>query len=146
MRGLLTIIVLLAVLGCPRTGVAADPNVAPGRWKITSTTRVIDSGDDSTQVRTETRCIAEGDIRDGSVFLGSLDRSACEVDEQDLERDGMKWRLVCTDESADRQVEVDLEASFAGTYLEGSSTVRMRSGGTTTRMRTRMEGRRAGDC
>ena len=123
---------------------AAEPDVQPGQWKYTNTTKISGAGMDLPEQRqTNTHCVTESDIAEAETFMDDAER--CEIAQRSVEADAMSYTMICPDQQGgEMRVQVDMQ--LMGDRVRGQSEATMQMNGQSMDVVTQIEGRRVGDC
>lgn len=135
---------LAALLAAVTTiAAAAQPNMQPGRWEYTNTTRFSGPMDIPEQQHTHTQCVTEQDIQEADTFL--RDAEQCNIEERRLGRDSVSYTMVCPgQQGGEMRMQVDMQVM--GDRVTGKSNATLTMNDQTMKMVTTIEGRRVGDC
>ncbi len=122
---------------------AAEPNMEPGRWEYTNTTRFSGPVNIPEQTNTHTQCVTPGDIEEADTFL--RDAQKCRIDDREVGSDAVSYTMVCPgQDGGEMRMQVDMQVM--GDRVQGRSTATLMMNGQSMEMVTRIEGERIGDC
>ena len=137
-------ILFALVLACmPGPAIAVQPNMQPGQWEYTTATRVAGPVDIPEQTSTHTQCVTEGEINDADAFMEDVED--CEVKRREVTADKAGFTLVCPGQQG-TEMRMTMDMRLLGNRVEGESVVTLLMSGESMKMRSRVEGRRVGDC
>jgi hypothetical protein len=137
-----TRILLTAVVALPLAAAAEAPNLQPGQWEFTNTTKMEGKLPIPPQKHSHQECITEEDLQRGDAF--QPDEENCRVDELESGRAGMRYTMTCTEEGT--EVSMKAEMRYLGDRMEGVIIGDMDSPVGPMRTHTTVEGRRLGAC
>lgn len=122
---------------------AAQPNMEPGRWEYTNTTRFSGAVDMPEKQYTHTQCVTRQDIEEADTFV--RDAEQCRVEERNLASETVSYTMVCpSQQGGEMRMQVDMQVM--GDRVSGESKATLRMNDQSMDMVTTIEGRRVGDC
>ncbi len=133
---------IAALLALPLAALATEPNIQPGEWELTSTTRFIGTPMPE-QKQSTTECLTREDLADGLVF--DVDVEDCQITDKDMRRDGMSYSMTCAQEDGFDMV-MNAEMQFLGNRTQGTVAAEMNTPMGAMKMEVLLEGTRIGDC
>ncbi len=132
------------VLACvPGVAMAVQPNMDPGQWEYTTKTRIAGSVSIPERTSTHTRCVSEDEVDDADAFMEDVED--CEVERREVTADKAGFTLVCPGEQG-AGMRMTMDMRLLGDRVEGESVTTLSMSGESMEMRSRVEGRRVGDC
>lgn len=138
-----TILSALILVCVPGLAIAVQPNMDPGQWAYTTTTRIAGSVSIPDRTSTHTRCVTESEVDDVDAFMEDVED--CEVERREITADKAGFTLDCPEQQgAEMRMTVDMR--LLGDRVEGESVTTLSMGGESMEIRSRVEGRRVGDC
>lgn len=138
-----TILSALCLVCLPGLAVAVQPDMQPGQWEYTTTTRVIGPVDIPERTSTHTQCVTESEVDDADAFMEDVED--CEVERREVTADEAGFALVCPGQQG-TEMRMTMDMRLRGDRVEGESVTTLTMGGESMEMRSRVEGRRVGDC
>ncbi len=133
----------LALVCVPGLAIAVQPNMEPGQWEYTTTTRISGPMDIPEQTSTHSQCVTEGELDEADAFMEDVEE--CEVERREVSADKAGFTLVCPGQQG-VEVRMTMDMRLLGDRVEGESVAKMSMSGQSMEMRSRVEGRRVGDC
>ncbi len=134
----------LLLLTLPLAVSADDPNIQPGEWSYTTTTRMLNAPFPfPEQTHTSTECVTLEDIKRGDAFLDDVEE--CTVNEMEIGRDSMHYTMVCRAEDG-TEFRMRSAMRFHGDRLDGTMESEIETPMGPMQMQITLEGRRTGDC
>jgi hypothetical protein len=131
---------LATLLALPLAAVAAEPNIQPGEWEMTTTT-TFPGTPMPAQRQSSRQCLTPEDLSG----LFEVDVEECEMTEMDMRSDGMTYVMTCAQEEG-FAMTMHAEMRFLGDRSEGSMTAEMNTPMGPMQMEMLLEGTRIGDC
>jgi len=120
----------------------AEPNMNPGKWKITIETKIetemVGMPDMNIPPVTHTQCLEKGNL------VPQSEEASQECKISDIEEDGdtISWKIICSGKNG--QMEGTGEVTYRGDSMEG--TMGMVIKGANMQVKNIINGRRIGDC
>lgn len=137
-----TTVLLVTLLLLSPFALAQTPNIQAGEWEMTSTTSFPGTPMPE-QSETVLECLTEEEIQEGLAM--DMDIEGCEMQSQDIRRDGMDYTLFC--EQVDgMQMQMNASFRFMGDRTEGRIDAQMETPMGPMEMQVEMSGHRVGDC
>ncbi|GHC31528.1 DUF3617 domain-containing protein [Aidingimonas halophila] len=144
MRRFLGYVAIVSLVGTTSVLAEQEPaNLEPGEWEFSSETQVKGDMQIPDQSDTQRQCLTQEEIDEASIIMVD-DQDECELVDMDSRSDGMTYRLECQGEGADATISGDMQ--FMGDRAEGTMDVESMTPAGEMLMKTRIEGRRVGDC
>lgn len=113
----------------------------PGRWEMTSTTRMPMMAEP--QVQTSTECLRAGDY---SAERLMRDQQDCTVTEPEVTPTSIRWTARCPGPNGTVTGRGEFKVSADGERGEGTMTIDLMAGDRTMTLTTEITSRRVGDC
>ncbi|MFO8004616.1 DUF3617 domain-containing protein [Thioalkalivibrio sp.] len=136
-------LVIAAFLAISVTATAAEPNIQPGEWEMTSIATF--PGTPMPEQRDSSReCVTSEDL-EGLVFDLDLQEEACELTHMDITAERMTYSMTCQHDDG-MAMTMDAEMHFLGDRTEGVMDAQMTTPMGPMQMRIELEGQRLGDC
>jgi hypothetical protein len=132
----------LILLCVPPTLFAADADLRPGEWEMT-TTMQFEGLPLPPQTMSLRECLTAEDI--ANVWNVEDEYDECRVVQMDQRRDGLRAVMTCRGEDGG-EAEIRAEMRFMGDRSAGTVEVNSATPMGPMTMRMEMEGRRIGDC
>jgi hypothetical protein len=132
----LNLLVFLCFFSIPAAAAAGGPNMEPGRWEITTKSRM--QGMDI-PASTITQCLTEDDMVPRDNAQPGQD---CEITDVTTSGDTVRWYMRCGGQG--EEVESRGEIRYDGNSFEGHVTTEIGDTGMT--VESTMTGKRVGDC
>lgn len=140
---LLRVLVSAAMLSLPLAALAEAPNLEPGEWEFTSTTKVEGDFPIPDETDTHRECLTQEAIEEAnSAFVQEAE--GCEFLEHDGNSERMIYRMACQGEGGEATVEGEMR--YFTDRLEGDMRVETTTPMGDMVMQTTMQGERLGDC
>ncbi len=123
-------------------GADERPNIEPGLWEYTNTTKT--EGEMSMPEQTDTRqeCVTEEDLEKGLQVHGDDD---CEVRDRSMSADKATYTLICKDPEG-TAMELKVNMDLMGDRVEGKMTGEYDTEMGNMKMTWEIVGERIGDC
>lgn len=127
----------------PMLAEVAQPDMQPGEWEYTTTTRISGPVGMPDRTSNRTRCVTARDVDDADTFME-------DVEDRDVERRGISadragLALICPGQQG-REMRMSMDMRLPGDRVGGESVTTLSMNGESMEMRMRVEGRRVGDC
>lgn len=133
----------------PLLASAEVPNLEPGEWEYTHTTRMEGMPQMegmpgmSDEVETTRECVTQQDIERGEDIIEAPEE--CSVDHVDVHRDGAQFAMTCTDPQGGTAT-MNGDMRFMGTRSDSTMTTEIESPMGPITVIMEMKGERIGDC
>lgn len=128
-------------------GADERPNIEPGLWEYTNTTKT--EGESSMPEQTDTReeCVTEEDIEEGldEGFHQVQEDDDCEVRDRSMSADEATYTLICKDAEG-TAMEMEMNMEFMGDRMEGEMNGEYNTEMGNMKMTWEIVGERVGDC
>ena len=132
------------LLALSTASAAETPNVQPGEWEYSNSTRISTGGQTMPMQQDSHReCVTQEDISNPELF--SEDMGDCEITDQTISRSGMRYSMRCTSEE-NLHSTMTSTMKFMGDRVEGTMDGQMETPMGEMTMQITIEGKRLGDC
>lgn len=135
-----TVAAFFVTLACVSSPAAAF-EVNPGKWEITSTTKMAMMPEPRT--KTSTECIKE---KTAEEVLGTLtQKNVCKITSHSEKGETLEWEMECS-EKGSPVTKGTGKITSQGETLSGGMNLSMEMGGQEMKLETTWDGKRVGEC